>query len=161
MDIELTQLEMQFACLAALGRHDMARQKGRPDMKIGPQAAFTTDLVGILGELAVAKYFQVYPDISWSQETATGEADMIVNDARIDVKTTDLEGGHLIVRQEHKDHDIDCYILAIASLKRMPMVRLAGWAIPEEMFRDERLTDFGHAVSYAMTQEELNPLDVI
>jgi hypothetical protein len=152
--VTLSEIEQYFAVLTATKRHNLARERGRTNGKIGPQDDFMTDLLGIGGEIAVAKVLNAYPDIDWTAGTDTGAPDLTLkNGVRLDVKTTTYKSGKLLVKKEYATKtNIDYYVLVIAAY---PVFRLAGYAAPTQIFLDNNLHDFGHGFAYALEQEEI------
>ena len=125
------------------------RRSNVGDAKIGPQDGVQADKDAVLGELAFARWKNVYPDLSLAARS--GSYDLIVNGYKFDVKTTRYVDGRLLATTK-KNPDVDIFALAILLEDR---VVFPGYALAEELYRDERLLDLGHGAGYAMAQAEL------
>ena len=64
----LTDLEQKLCSQGAEMRYNIARSSGVENGKIGPQTNKETDLLGLGGELTVARWLNVYPDLTRSEE---------------------------------------------------------------------------------------------
>jgi len=148
--IKLNDAEQELAVRLASMRHAVCRKTGVKNSKIGPQSNFLTDLIGIGGELAVAKALNVYPDLTIFPRV--GGADLVSRKgARIDVKTTDNPAGRLLVRP-HSIDNADIYILVIADF---PEFDLAGYATKEEVFSEDNEDDLGHGATFVVERGSL------
>lgn len=154
MRVTLNDVEQEFCIRVAALRFASNRSAGVKNAKIGPQSNFLTDVIGLGGELSVARAFNVYPDLTVSPRA--GGVDLISKTKKkVDVKTTAMAQGHLLVRPHSKDNDVDIYVLVIADF---PTFDIVGWAERERLFDDKYLTNLGRGVTYAMPQSELNKL---
>jgi hypothetical protein len=88
-------------------RQAVNREAGRKNLKAGGQDPLTTEAIGAFGELAFARWANVYPDLS--VHLRAGSFDAVWRGYNIDVKTTRTAGGPLYV-DERKQPDI--YVLA-------------------------------------------------
>lgn len=115
-----------------------------------------TDLEGIGGELAFCKLVGAYPDLTLKPRH--GGLDTIWRGWRIDVKTTSVLTGHLLVSRQKAYGEVDRYVLMIGTF---PTYRLAGYAESRELLIENNLRDFGYGLSYALSQDQLHawPLD--
>jgi len=148
--VNLNGAEQELAIRLAAMRHAVCRKTGIKNSKIGPQSNFLTDLIGIGGELAVAKALNVYPDLTIFPRV--GGADLVSQKgARIDVKTTDNPAGRLLVRP-HSVDNADIYILVIADF---PEFDLAGYATKEEVFSEGNEDDLGHGKTFVVERGSL------
>ena len=126
-----------------------ARNCGVSDAKIGPQSGLDSDMDGILGELAFCKIFNVFPDIGLKPRS--GSADAIMNEKRIDIKTTRHQNGRLLSTLK-SNPDVDIYVLAVIDDAN---IELRGYALTADLIREDRIKDLGHGKGYAMEQSEL------
>jgi len=95
MKIFLGPGELAVASTITALRQGVNREVGIANRKAGPQDPITTELIGILGELAVAKALNVYPDLT--THLRSGGADAIVQGYAVDVKSTRNPHGDLYV----------------------------------------------------------------
>lgn len=149
--IELTQAEMDMCIVLAAQRNMVARGNGVKDRQMGKQSAFDTDYIGMVGEFAFCKMFNIFPDLAASPRS--GSCDCTYKGYRIDVKTTTYKTGQLLATLK-ENHDVDRYVLAIVDDKT---VVFPGWASKEDLIREENIRDLGHGSGYVLSQEQLNP----
>ena len=148
--VELTQAEIDMCIVLAAQRNMVARGAGVIDKQMGTQSPLKTDYMGMIGEYAFCKHFNVFPDLAAAPRS--GSCDCTYNGIRIDIKTTDLETGRLLATTK-ENFDVDRYVLAIAQGQT---ITFAGWADRAELIKEENITDLGHGKAYALTQEQLN-----
>ena len=152
MKISLNSAEQILAKFLAKARYDNARSKGKPDLKMGGQSNWETDLEGIGGEIAACKHFGVYPDTEVDLITLP-KFDLVTKKGkRIDVKTTKYATGKLLATKKKQLGECDAYVLVVGEF---PDYRLVGWATDEELLNDNNLVDLGHGEGYALTQDQL------
>jgi hypothetical protein len=155
MNIYLNKTEQSLAINIAKGRYENARSKGKPDLKIGNQSNWQTDLEGIGGEIAVCKLFGVYPDTE-TELTELPKHDLVTKKGNTcDVKTTKYKNGKLLAARTKKLNDVDIYVLVVG---QFPEYNVIGWAYSHELIKDENLTNLGHGVGYALEQSKLRKL---
>jgi len=152
MKITLNEAEVRLAKF--LGKHRRKNgEKGILDRQIGKQDKLFIDVNGMGGEIAVARYLNVYPDTSISPRS--GGHDLVFRDRRVDVKTTEYMGGRLLAAK-HKDHcAAEIYVLVIGSL---PTYTIVGWTTAAQLLRESMLKDLGHGQGYAMDRGDLFPM---
>lgn len=131
------------------------RSSGVKDAKIGKQDGFVADQDAIIGELAFAKLFNVWPDLSLSARS--GSYDMLVGRSRVDVKTTREPNGRLLSTLK-ANPDVDVYVLAVIAGDE---VRFPGYAKAKDLIHESRITDLGHGKTYAMRQADLRQWDTM
>jgi hypothetical protein len=150
MTITLNDAEQKLATYLAKQRHAKARAGGVTDKQIGPQSSHETDLQGIGAEIAFCRIANVYPD------TDTGHtplADCVLPcGSTVDVKATKHPNGHLLVAKWKDPNAVTAYALMVG---QFPAYRMAGIAPSSEVFRPERLKNFGYGEGYAVGQGEL------
>jgi hypothetical protein len=152
MIIKLNKAEQVLAKYLAQARHDNARSKGKPNLKMGNQSDWETDLEGIGGELAACKHFGVYPDTEINL-TSFPKFDLITKKGnKIDVKTTKYKNGKLLATKKKRRGECDAYVLVVGEF---PNYELVGWASDSELLDPKNIVDLGHGEGYALTQEQL------
>lgn len=156
--VEINGREVEIAsCLAGI-RHENSRKQGVENDRRGPQSDKETDINGVMGEIASAKYFDVWPSFGYDQ------IDLILpirDGITVDVKSTEYTDGHLIAKlsKKHKDHS-DLFMLAVIDKSGQPnKVRLPGYIHYKELFREEMEDYFGYGYVYACPQDELHSLE--
>lgn len=157
--VELTESELKLADRIARERHESNRDSNVPDQKIGPQSDYDTDYNGIIGELAVGKLLNVYPD--FAIEPSSGGTDLTLQGVTIDVKTTEYTDGKLLapIWKQHKDHaDVFVMVTVDWSDGDMQEIAVPGATEAETLFSDENVINLGHGPTFGMEQGELSSL---
>lgn len=114
-EVKLTEYEVHMAAGVGTRRHIESIYKGRYDNLNNGSAGWNEHIEGAAAELAVAKLYSVY----WDGSVSTfKKADLGV---RVQVRSTQLGDGKLIVRD--KDPDDDIYILVTG---RVPTFHIRG-----------------------------------
>jgi hypothetical protein len=158
VSIELNEAEQRLVCYLAKQRTTTNRAAAVHNARLGPQSDAETDHLGIGGEIAFAKLFNLYPDLSI--EPRRGGADCSVGPFGVDVKTTRYPNGKLlaVATKALLAPDADVYALMIA---RFPRYDFCGFARRGDLLHPSRLTDLGHGPTYALEQTELLTADAI
>jgi hypothetical protein len=152
--ITLTPGEVMLVRIIASLRAGVNRTLGTPDAKRGPQDGFHTDLLGVAGELAFAKRFNLYPDLTFNPRSG-GHDFVSKNGNTVDVKTTDRCDGRLLVTPKKKAEPSDVYFLIVGDI---PRFQLRGYATAKQVFEESNLTDFGRGECYAVEQKNLKEI---
>ncbi len=137
------------------------------------------DVLGMIGEYAVAKYFGLSPDYS---ATVCGDdgSDLLWNGLRIAVKYNHRWMGYLMVEERANDDvrrghlcDLSADIVVLATGKCNPptvctcrraggiVVALAGWCTKNEFLERMHKRDLGLGGRYIVTQDKLNPMHAL
>jgi len=160
--IMLTESELTLADRIARERHNSNRDAGVTDQKIGPQSDYKTDQNGIIGELAVAKRLNVYPD--FAIEPSSGGIDLEYEGSTIDVKATEYTDGKLLapIWKQHKDY---ANVFALVTIDwptgekmTVPDVEIPGAVQADMLFQDDNVINLGHGPTFGMDQSELSSL---
>jgi hypothetical protein len=146
--IQLNEAEQRLAKYLARRRYANNRKAGVTDKKIGDQSVEQTDLLGIAGEIAVAKYLNRYPDTSVMVRRGSG--DLLHGDHVIDVKTSAYHTARLTAPMGIPKASV--YVLVVGV---MPTFRIVGWAWASDLINEGRIGDLGHGPTYVLEQEWL------
>ena len=111
------------------------------------------DIIGTGGEIAVARYFNCYPDLSIGPHRRG--YDLEVNGTTIDVKTTTFNPGYLQAKTKKKVSDADMYILVHASF---PTFTILGGVRAAAFLQDYNIKDMGYGPNYTLEQSQLHSL---
>ena len=123
--------EVAVAAVVASLRQAVNREAGVPNRKAGTQDVMTTELVGLYGEIAFARWANLYPDLR--VHLRTGSADAVWRGCRVDVKGTRAVGGHLWVDERSvRKGDADVYVLTHVNYAT---VTLMGWCYAHDIPR--------------------------
>tara|TARA_R110002096_G_scaffold397090_2_gene593033 strand:- start:501 stop:980 length:480 start_codon:yes stop_codon:yes gene_type:complete len=147
MNMTLNTVEQSLATLAGMHRMLQNIQNGTNYSK---KRNISYDINGAGGEIAVAKYFKVYPDLSTGPHRRGH--DLTVNEHTIDVKATTYNPGYLQCKTYKQVADADWYILVHANF---PEFRILGGAPAEELLQDHNIKDMGYGPVYHLEQSQL------
>ena len=154
----LTKLEQKISSTGGKMRYDSNRKAGLPNAKVSKRDPMDIEKIGVAGELAVAKYLNLYPDLSIFVRKSG--ADLIThNNKKIDVKTTFYDRGKLIAFYKTDYGDVDTFVLVTA--EHYPTVVIRGWAKREDLINDDKISNLGHGKVFVMEQSELRDIDLL
>lgn len=151
--IDLTTEELLICRLLGVMRRSSAMHSVQ-DRQVGTNDTWEIDVDGMVGEYCVAKHLNVCPDLTVGPRS--GGSDLISRKKKtIDVKTTRVTNGHLLVHLDKINNPCDIYILVIVDDFGGNII---GYAPKEEIFHEHKIKKLGHGPGYALTQSELKPL---
>ena len=119
--VVLSEAEVFLAGSLIARRQSINRQAGIVNQKAGKQDPITTEQVGVYGELAFAKWANVYPDLS--THLRKGSADATFRGWTVDVKASRNPHGDLWV-DYRPDKRSDIYVLVYVNGASCELV---GW----------------------------------
>ena len=152
VEFALTNLEQYLCKRGAKMRYTNNRKQHIRNAKAGPQSYEKTEILGLGGEIAVAKWLNIYPDLTIYARQ--GGADLISNTGkRIDVKTTMYETGKLLAKINTAYPDIDIFVLVTAEF---PVFIVRGWATKEELLRPDTVANLGYGDVHCLAQDKLH-----
>jgi hypothetical protein len=152
MIIKLNEAEQKLALYLAKARYDENRLKGNPDPKLSLTSNKEIELDGVVGELAVCRMFNVYPDTETKYDEYPKYDLLTHKGSKVDVKTTQYKNGRLLATLNKKVCDVDIYVLVIGSF---PVYDVVGWAKSEELIADQNIMNLGRGDGYALSQDQL------
>jgi hypothetical protein len=144
--VTFDQQDINLAKAVAQARMESAIADGRKDYH-GVERNFETDYVGCCGEIAVAKWRNVY----WNGGIGRAAPGDIA--PRVEVKATLLPHGRLPVYRDSPQ--TSAFILTTVTL---PTVNLIGWAWAKEAKRPEWWRTDLRAPCYLVPQHRLRPM---
>lgn len=151
-EITLNEWEESIVRMLAEKRTQTNRSNGVVDRKIGDQDAARAEMDGLGAEMAVAKLFNLYMDISVGPQA--GGHDLISRDGRtIDVKHTHRENGNLLVPLHKESKECDLYVLVTGT---MPNYRVVGWEHGKDILEKRNIKDLGYGPTYFLEQHRLH-----
>ena len=152
-EIQLAHWETSLAQFIGVLRQGLSSSGGKKDPKKSPKGAYIIHADGAGGEIAFARWRNLYPLLNFLP--TTGGADILANDGKtIDVKTTTRTDGNLLVPAHLKTAPCDIYALMMGDADS-GAYKCLGWATSCQVFQEKNLRDFGHGLTYMVTQEEL------
>lgn len=119
--VVLSEAEVFLAGSLIALRQSINRQAGIINQKAGKQDPITTEQVGVYGELAFAKWANVYPDLT--THLRKGSADARFRGWTVDVKATRNANGPLYV-DARPDKLADLYVLVHVDVATCTLL---GW----------------------------------
>lgn len=136
-EIVLHESEILVATYIGMARHNNARVNGIVDRKIGDQDNAFVDINGMGGELAAARFFNAYPDLTIVEADRLPGYDFRTRTGlRADVKTTEWPNGKLLASLKTQLGDADMYVLVTGVL---PKYRIIGYATDEQLIKKENI----------------------
>ena len=151
--ITLNDGDLMLARQIALMRTGLNRANQVKLTQIGNANTWDNEILGVLGEIAFGKRFNLYLDLTFN--VRKGGSDFIAKDGQTtDVKTTTLDTGRLMVPAWKKDPSkkSDLYVLITGTF---PTFKMRGYATHEQVFanpiNDVPMPCFG------LNQDKLTP----
>lgn len=135
----------------AVRRRAAALARGVTDRQHSERSAFFIEVQGAGGELVVAKWLGVWPDTDFSLERRGHDLLTPSGKWRIDVKTTEHNGGRLIIPVSRKKRLCDIFVLVTG---QMPRFRIVGGAWEYEVFATKPVM-WNKRMVYLREQEQM------
>ncbi len=136
-EVYLNETESLLATYIGMARHNNARVNGIVDRKIGDQDNAFVDINGMGGELAAARIFGAYPDLTIvAADSLPGYDFRSRSGLRVDVKTTEWPNGKLLATLKTKVEDADMYVLVTGVIPRYQVI---GYATADQLIREENI----------------------
>lgn len=133
MIIELNTTEQRLAKYIARCRYEYDRTTNAQSTVYGAETPEFRELNSVGAELAFCKMNNIYPDLDTEH---FGIEDCLLNDGRlVDVKSTTLEHGKLMVKAIARKGKSDIFALIVGTF---PRFRFAGWLPYDEVCKQER-----------------------
>jgi hypothetical protein len=147
VEILLGAGEVAAAVQVAAIRQAVNRESGITNLKAGKQDPMTTEIVGILGEFAFAKWQNLYPDLT--THLRSGTFDATLKGWGVDVKSTRNPSGELWV-DARPDKRASVYVLVHVEYA---CARVLGWMFGH-LVEQVAVT---HTAPYRVPQSALYP----
>jgi len=130
--VTLNDGDLMLARQIALMRTGLNRANEVKSNQFGDSNSWENEILGVLGEMAFGKRFNLYLDLSFN--IRKGGSDFRARDGRTtDVKTTELEHGRLMVPAWKKDPSKKSDLYALVTGK-FPTFTMRGYATHEQVF---------------------------
>jgi len=151
MTIKLNKSEVHFLRTLASTRSFFNRNNNTLDQKFASnKSGFEIDFDGCLSEYAFCKWHNIHFGLSLGDDTA-GQPDCVYKNLIIDIKSTRLPQGRMIVKLNSQP--MDMYVLAI--VEDDYTIRFAGYSRSEDIKKDENVRNLGTGDSYVLDQHQL------
>ena len=155
MKIILTDKEYKFVDMLARGRHFL-KDIVIPDRELERwnNTQHEADILGVMGEYAVAKYLKIPMDTEVNLSGDGGETDLWLGDWSIQVKATKYANGRLVF---NTIDELTCLIdvLTVCDIKTKT-VDIVGYISHKDMLRKMYKKDLGFGTRYCVNQTDLN-----
>lgn len=142
--------------MLARQRAQAARAARVKDQKMGPQDGLKAEIDGMGAEMAFAKHFNCYPDLSIGARSGGFDAYFQHKNGKritVDVKHSPYSNARLLATRKKTLKDADCYVLVTGEC---PNYTLVGYAYADELIRPENIKDLGHGAGYVLPREKLH-----
>ena len=151
--IKFSRRELQESRQAALARAQFAINADI-DGSVAENSSRQVDMLGVRGELAVAKLFNV--DTTIQALGLDDGVDIWIDDISIDVKSSFYEKGKLLFPTLEKFR-ADIGVL-VTGYQDKDDVCIRGWITKMEFAKKSKKDDLGHGRCYTMEQDKLRPM---
>lgn len=148
MTIKLTESEVHFLRTIASTRSYFNRNNNVVDQKFASEkSGFEIDFDGCLSEYAFCKWH----NITFSLADTPGQPDCVYKNLTIDIKSTRLKNGRLMVKLNAIP--VDMYVLAI--VQDDYTIFFPGYIRSEDIKKQENIRNLGTGDSYVLDQDQL------
>lgn len=155
MEITLTDDDVNLAHDVARQRNGSQRDFGRADGLV-KGSSLDRDVEGALAELAVSRALNLPWDGKWLPIPVWDTWKHEGNDVgRLEIRSTALSTGRLILHPSDKDHSP--YLLVLSHAK--PTFKMVGWILGKEGKQDKYWRDNVPRPCYMVRQEDLRNMD--
>ena len=161
MKITITERELKFLKVLATGRHFLKDQvkPDRPSVSRWGNTQAQADLLGVLGEYAVAKALKLPFDTTINLEGDGGSTDLMLDNYDIQVKSTKYKTGRLVFNNR-KEIEADIFILCYVD-EQTSEVSILGY-IRKQSINDCLVEmDLGHGKRLVVEQKHLKPISLL
>lgn len=134
LTITLKPSEYATAVHVSSVREYVNRDFGVNDRQMGRDDGFQIAIDGFVAEIAVCKYFNVCPDLSF--EPRAGGYDCLIQGRRVDVKSTKPGRERVYIPDWKAKNQIDRYIYCYVNFRT---VDILGWFAPSDIFKEDNL----------------------
>ena len=154
--VVLSPSEIGVATHLAVSRQSVNRAAGVTERMVGYRDSIDINIDGVLGEFAVCKYLNVYPDLTF--ERRSGGHDCIYKGLSCDVKTRPYKENQCLQVPKYKaETSSEIYILAEVERTK---IHILGFATSAELFQPQNLTPSVREGKshYELTWAQLTPI---
>jgi hypothetical protein len=158
VSINFTDREIKFLKVLASGRHylkDIVKPNRQSVARWG-NTQEQADMLGVMGEYAVAKYLGLPFDTSINLDGDGGETDLMLGSYNIQVKSTKYKTGRLVFNNL-KEIIADLFVLCYCSEPEMS-VEILGYIKKEAIKNVSELKDLGYGLRIVIEQRHLLPI---
>ena len=156
MIIDLDAFDVVFCALVAERRNVVKAPHGTVNLRKCSRSDFEVHLLGVMGELAVARWLGVEVDTSVSASGDDKVSDLVHNGVRIQVKTRTVQEKPIYLffnQREQFRADVAVLALVLGPAR----VQVAGWIRRQDFLDQATAADFGYGPRVVVTMDKLNP----
>lgn len=157
MTVVLTEIEYKFVEMLARGRHFL-KDIVMPDRTLERwnNTQHESDLLGVMGEYAVAKFLKIPIDTQVNLNGDGGEVDLWLGDWSIQVKATKYNNGRLVFNTLDEIRSLIA-VLTICDLNTRS-INIVGYISNKDVLKKMYEKDLGFGVRYCVNQEDLKDI---
>lgn len=157
--VTLSPVEINLAKSIAQARHYFDDANGVQEKLVGdPAKVQELEFIGVGGEIAFAKWMNVFPNIS--TVLVPDAPDYVIHGIAIDVKSSDRPDGDLIIPIHKKQESAGVYVYLNGSLDR-GKYDLVGWTTAKVAFQKKYERDLGRGLSRVIPRKSLYPCETL
>ncbi len=151
--IEFTESELWTIRQMATARGRFSRASGTATQKVDESRTdVEIDLDGMLGEMAVCKWFDCWPSLENGPDPGF---DTFIGRFKVQVKATRHQNGKLLMKSLD---DFDAAIAILAIINEDLTVRLPGWCSRRDFLNDHKPFNAYGKDGVALEQTKLRPI---
>jgi len=158
VSINFTDREIKFLKVLASGRHylkDIVKPNRHSVSRWG-NTQEQADMLGVMGEYAVAKFLKLPFDTTINLEGDGGETDIYLGKLNVQVKSTKYKTGRLVFNNK-KEISADLFVLCYCSEPDL-LVQILGYINKELIDSVSEVKDLGHGLRIVVEQRHLLPI---
>ena len=158
VSINFTDREIKFLKVLASGRHylkDIVKPNRHSVSRWG-NTQEQADMLGVMGEYAVAKFLKLPFDTTINLEGDGGETDIYLGKLNVQVKSTKYKTGRLVFNNK-KEMAADLFVLCYCSEPDL-LVQILGYINKELIDSVSEVKDLGHGLRIVVEQRHLLPI---
>lgn len=150
--IVLNPSERVLAVHIASGREENNLRKGFKEKKQCSRSGWDINFEGVCGEIACAKFLDVYPDTEYNVNNPPKHDLISRKGSTVDVKTTDKSKDSWATIISKGVNDVEKYMFVRG---RFPVYEICGWLPSEEYINEENICDVGNGDFYRVDIDKL------
>jgi hypothetical protein len=158
VSINFTDREIKFLKVLAGGRHylkDIVKPNRNSVARWG-NTQEQADMLGVMGEYAVAKYLGLPFDTTINLQGDGGETDIYLGKLNVQVKSTKYKTGRLVFNNK-KEIAADLFVLCYCSEPDL-LVQILGYIEKQLIDSVSEVKDLGHGLRIVVEQKHLLPI---
>jgi hypothetical protein len=158
VSINFTDREIKFLKVLAGGRHYLKDivKPNRSSVARWGNTQEQADMLGVMGEYAVAKFLGLPFDTTINLQGDGGETDIYLGKLNVQVKSTKYKTGRLVFNNK-KEIAADLFVLCYCSEPDL-LVQILGYIEKQLIDSVSEVKDLGHGLRIVVEQKHLLPI---